>query len=410
MWCNDFSAIGESYLLRNLDISISNIALIVTLTNIPWYLNVPISYVSDRIGHREIQITACFFYCTVVWAILAFNPQLPATVICVLLGLNELGAATILCVADALLVVAKDHDPNIIVRSTQFRTIGRMMSELVSSFILNETNDIYLIFRLEVLWNAIMTLYCFIFFYWCKTPYAAVSTVDPEIIPTDAAADAATDAAADAIKQNAGRDNGGLLDSIWFTLTTPTSIRNLILFLMFMYAIPDASGANMYYMIGPLGYTPANLGVMAIITNLCSLVGSEFVIRNIRDLARFYATAGNLINIPTLWIVTRVSMVYVDDRIVTYISGALMSIIVSSVQVSFITAASEASKKGHEASAFSIYRSLPLLGNGINVVGTYALTKYLEVNHHNFENLVWLNVICDALFLLTLIPPFFIHV
>lgn len=394
MWCNDFSAIGESYLLRNLDISISNIALIVTLTNIPWYLNVPISYVSDRIGHREIQITACFFYCTIVWSILAFNPQLPATIICVLLGLNELGAATILCVADALLVVAKDHDPNIIVRSTQFRTIGRMLSELVSSYILNETNDIYLIFRLEVLWNAIMTVYCFIFFYWCKTPYTTVSTVDPEITPTE----------------EPKEDTGSLLDSIWLTLTTPTSIRNLILFLMFMYAIPDASGANMYYMIGPLGYTPANLGIMAIISNLCSLVGSEFVIRNIRDLARFYATAGNLINIPTLWIITRVSMVYVDDRIMTYISGALMSIIVSSVQVSFITAASEASKKGHEASAFSIYRSLPLLGNGINVVGTYLLTKYLEVNHHNFENLVWLNVICDALFLLTLIPPFFIYV
>ncbi len=385
MWCNEFSTIAETYLMKNLEFSISNIAIIITLINLPWFFRVPIGFISDKIGNREIQIFSLFLYCSALWAILGFNPQLPPPVVCVFMGFQELGAASILTIVDSLLVVATRADENVPVRSFQFRTVGKMASEFVSAYLLQYSNDIYLIFRLEALWNLLMAIYVGLFFVWGRQQYA--------ILPT----------------QDIKGETLSYFANLRVTLTKSTPIRDLILFLMFMYSIPDASGANMYYYIGPLGYTPMDMGNMAVISNMYSLIGAEFKIKNIRRLSMFYASMGNLINIPTLLIITRVSMHFVDDTIVSYLSTAVMSIMTSIVSVSFITAASMASGEGNEGSAFSTYVTLPTVGAIFNIAGTYALIQNLEVNHHNFENLVLLNVICASIFLTTLIPPFFIR-
>jgi hypothetical protein len=242
--------------------------------------------------------------------------------------------------------------------------------------------DVYVIFALETVWYLLMFMYMGVFF---------ITNASDEYKPVV--------------------NNERKPDEMTFkqTLYESTPIRDLILFLIFIYSIPDSGQSIMYFFIGPAGYTPALMGNISFISNIFGLLGSQLMISNIKHLSMFYATCGNLVNIPMILIVSRTSMYYVDDIIVSYITSAFMSFVVNSVNVSFITAASKAAPSGSEGGAFSTYVTLPLIGNAIGAALTYWMTIHFQIDHHNFEYLSLFTFICSCVFLCTLIPPFFIR-
>lgn len=368
VWCNDFANIAIPYLMRELDISISNSSLVTYFISSPWLLRIPISLLSDHVGNRSMQITGLFLVNACSWIVIAaFRRAISYAIVVLLLWVANFSSAWILSAADALLVLESAPDDMIINRSMQARKVAKLCSEFVSAYLLHVTNDIYIVFLTSGLSAAGMVAYTFCF---VRNPQEAFQLLT---------------------ESKPMRPSGVL--------------KVMIMFYICLYAVPDISQAFSFFIRGPAGFTPATLGNLSLISNIASFVACFIRVDSIRYSAAAYVILGNISSIAVLLVITRLSDPVFSDEYLMYVNSAIMSTIITVLDVVFVKKCAQAAPRSKAASAFSLYITLPAVGSVVGLAFSYLLTLGFKINYENYSNLPLMATYCSVLFTATLLLP-----
>lgn len=374
---SEFTGLAEMYLMRDLGLDVAECYVASTTIDIVWFLRPWLGNWSDRLGRRHLQLVAIFtlaFVCCATVSLLSNTKNLIALFV-IALGVAESAVAIGLTVSDAYVVRLAKSNPHVMPQHHRWRIVGSMVAAGCSAWMLTvpesqrqaRTKGVYLIQGCVFLVSGLFAAACL----RSRDTYDVV------------------DSTADDVESSTKYDESKSYEWNVFNLAwNDDVVRALVVFVLISCTLPSSGTAVSYFLIGPIGITPATFAIMDVIRGLCN-VAATFVDPTLeakRTMLAF-ATTGLLLTIPTMMIVCRVVAPILDDRWILFPNVAISNFVGMFLSMSISVNVSRIAPEGKEGGAYNGIVSIPNIGQTVGIPLTFLLTKYYEIDHDEFTNL-----------------------
>lgn len=192
--------------------------------------------------------------------------------------------------------------------------------------------------------------------------------------------------------------------------------RSLMFFICFFVAIPTAGNCLFYFVYGPLGISPKELGHIDTFCAFAAFVSTfsarYFTGSNMRLHIRYVvwasACAFVIHQFMNFVLVTRIHVPIIDDFWFILLTSTTYTILDGVLWTFYTSIATESTLTNNEAFGYTVMMTVPKVGSIVNMGIDYSLTKYFEVNHDHYEGLPNLIFICLLLSITTISVSLFV--